>query len=541
MRKNATMKVIPVIDLFAGPGGLSYGFAGFKSADVNFRIALSIEKDEVAHRTLLLRAFLRQFQMAPDSYFKYIRGEASLEDMQDEFPQQWERARAEAKRWELGKEPFSRVSASISAALRETRDWILLGGPPCQAYSLAGRSRMKNESAFEKDHRHTLYVEYLKIVAVHAPAVFVMENVKGILSSKHGARDEASIFRQIIKDLRKPSDALKSLGELRKYLPSVAATYKIYSFSMPGESDSLRPRDFVVRSEEWGIPQRRHRVILLGVRDDVPVAPLTLGDLFQREAVAIEDVIGSMPYIRSRVSGKDSEGKWKEALLACAKLRSPKLPRAVSQRMKAVARGLIPPVRVGGRFISGAGQYRAARLTDWYANDRVGGVIQHEARQHMPKDLMRYFFAACSAATLGKSARLSEFPRQLLPKHRNAKSRKGKLDFADRFRVQISSQPSTTITSHISKDGHYYIHYDATQCRSLTVREAARLQTFPDDYFFEGSRTQQYHQVGNAVPPLLARKLAEVVARMFGSESARQLANEQKARQFTKTAAKALA
>jgi DNA (cytosine-5)-methyltransferase 1 len=144
-------------------------------------------------------------------------------------------------------------------------------------------------------------------------------------------------------------------------------------------------------------------------------------------------------------------------------------------------------------------------------------VCNHETRGHIAEDLRRYFFAAVFAATSDspRSPLLQEFPPELLPNHKNVAEALKTTKFNDRFRVQVASRPSTTVVSHISKDGHYYIHYDPTQCRSLTVREAARLQTFPDNYFFEGPRTQQYHQVGNAVPPLLARKIAKIVRKLF--------------------------
>jgi DNA (cytosine-5)-methyltransferase 1 len=129
----------------------------------------------------------------------------------------------------------------------------------------------------------------------------------------------------------------------------------------------------------------------------------------------------------------------------------------------------------------------------------------------MRSDLHRYLFASAYAKSEGRSPELSDFPAALLPDHRNVELALSGGYFADRFRVQLADRPSTTITSHISKDGHYYIHPDPTQCRSLTVREAARLQTFPDNYFFCGGRTAQYAQVGNAVPPLLARQIAGIV------------------------------
>jgi len=152
---------------------------------------------------------------------------------------------------------------------------------------------------------------------------------------------------------------------------------------------------------------------------------------------------------------------------------------------------------------------------DWYFDPKLGGVLNHSSRGHIQEDLHRYLYAAVYAQENERSPLLQDFPRNLLPKHKNVRKALKESKFNDRFRVQVKGRPATTVVSHIAKDGHYFIHYDPTQCRSLTVREAARLQTFPDNYFFEGPRTEQYKQVGNAVPPLLAKQIAEVVADLF--------------------------
>ena len=143
-------------------------------------------------------------------------------------------------------------------------------------------------------------------------------------------------------------------------------------------------------------------------------------------------------------------------------------------------------------------------------------IAQHETRGHMTSDLGRYLFAAMFGSVRGYSPKAPDFPIALSPDHRNWNSGV----FSDRFRVQLADAAATTVTSHISKDGHYFIHPDPMQCRSMTVREAARPQTFPDDYLFLGNRTQQYVQVGNAVPPFLARQISHLLLTVLSDKSA---------------------
>ena len=180
---------------------------------------------------------------------------------------------------------------------------------------------------------------------------------------------------------------------------------------------------------------------------------------------------------------------------------------------KVIGKLSVPRNDKGGMFV----EYDVTidYLSKWYLDKNIGGICNHESRSHIKEDLYRYLFASCFAKLRGRSPKLFDFPSSLLPLHENVNLGIVENKFADRFRVQLKGQPSKTITSHISKDGHYYIHPDPYQCRSLTVREAARIQTFPDNYYFCGPRTQQFHQVGNAVPPLLAKHIAEIIKTLF--------------------------
>ncbi|WBL65783.1 DNA cytosine methyltransferase [Thauera sp. WB-2] len=499
---------IPIIDLFAGPGGLGEGFASLRGRRRQpfFEIGLSIEKTQVAHRTLMLRAAFRRLRGTRDvrHYYSYIRGEIDEATFRriPAVASAFEHAVREARCLELGKSDEASIDAEIRAALNGKETWVLIGGPPCQAYSLAGRSRRANDKNFHKDEKHFLYKEYLRIIQVHRPTIFVMENVKGLLSSKHSGNP---MFEKIIADLSSPAEGLE---------------YEIRSFTKRGNSDSLEPADYLIHSERYGIPQSRHRVILLGVRKGLGVPQhQLLMPVFK--PVTVGQTIDDLPRIRSRLSRGDSTEAWRKAVQAapaCVKGWRAEDKAAMTDSMRTFAAAATSS-SAGGAFISR--KYRRPKepteLQQWLHDRSLGGICQHEARSHMASDLARYLFSAAFAHSRGYSPGLDVFPPELLPDHLNVqfRSEADVIPFKDRFRVQCRNQPATTVVAHIAKDGHYYIHYDPSQCRSLTVREAARLQTFPDNYFFAGNRTEQYTQVGNAVPPLLAYKLAKIVRNML--------------------------
>ncbi len=619
---------------------------------------MSAEKEDSAHATLRLRAFLRWFihqekrSVPPELYIEYVQAKDEgnkthpalllgrilsldpdderfmsilLDQNIDELITEMERnlsvlygqswylfaslpsyrkdrrsiARAllysiqEARKIELGAQ--SDEEAVLFKPLRdllkmhksehpESRHTVLIGGPPCQAYSNVGRVRRSKGNVvnnikeigskwtLKDDPRSWLYIEYLKMLDHISPAIFVMENVRGILSAK--IEDESGqsemVWRRLVKDLHSPQEAISNHSRTG-YIPTSDKKYIVCSLvnaknchytGKEDELDGINPASFILKASNYGVPQHRERVIILGIRKDL-VNEENLDYLLssiklepQKTSPCVFNAIGDLPPKYSHLTGyftiersrpisvkKDPENynKWLNAtqnqiknlidrvseikgrphsdLFADKKGLYGWVHETLEQAQHSIANNEVSNTSRKYNWIYAPEKLKSdCNLADWYKKTwKFNKTLNHEPRGHMDTDLGRYLFATsyAIASRLTKvnyddSARdqinLDELEKVgLLPAHKNRKS------FIDRFKVQRSEHPASTITSHIAKDGHYYIHPDPGQCRSLTVREAARIQTFPDDYFFEGSRMQQYVQVGNAVPPRLANEIAGIV------------------------------
>jgi DNA (cytosine-5)-methyltransferase 1 len=412
---------IPVIDLFAGPGGLGEGFSSLLDSKGGrvFKIKLSIEKDEPAHRTLELRAFFREFPVGevPQDYYDYLAHKISLEDLYSRHPRQAERAWLEAWHAELGGKETSdgEIDERIELALgTNTRNWVLIGGPPCQAYSLVGRSRIiggEGIEKYEEDPRHDLYRQYLRILAVHRPPIFVMENVKGLLSA---TVKKAHIFEQILADLKRPplvSGRVQKDNLEYQLFPLVANRGEV--------SGRFEPEDFVIRSEEFGIPQSRHRIIILGIRSDWPRKPDLLNP--EKTQIAIEQAIGDLPKLRSGLSKEpDSTQEWHNAICGLVKAKwflNGEMDEGLRKALAIAVMRIGADLSRGSEFVTTNAKPECHK--DWFADAKLNGVCNHDTRSHIRSDLHRYFFAAVFARKNGRSPLLDDFPTALLPEHEN--------------------------------------------------------------------------------------------------------------------------
>ena len=329
-----------------------------------------------------------------------------------------------------------------------------------------------------------------------------------MLSARLG---DKRIIDDVLLGLAKPGDFIhREFGDWPE-----APCYRLVSLMSGIQGLGCDPRAFIVRAEESGLPQTRHRVIIVGIREDED--PSRFRPLERKSPVGMDSVVGDLPRVRSRLSREpDSLEAWRSVFRGIQS--EPWFQEAKAVHGNGLAKSILSsakeilkasPSNPGSDFLRG--QTSTEWNPEWFMDHRLDGVCHHEARPHIRSDLHRYLFCSCFGEVAERSPKLPDFPSGLLPNHRNSESG----SFKDRFRVLLANLPSGTIISHLAKDGHAFIHPDPIQCRSLTPREAARLQTFPDNYYFLGGRASIFHQIGNAVPPWLARMIAEALYRVL--------------------------
>lgn len=450
-------KSLGVVDIFAGAGGLGEGFQ-----QVGFEILSSLDSNYHCCQTLRTRIVYRHLTSINQLslYSDYVCGKITMEQLCETFPILNDLWKNGVREIHLNEKNVGLECRRIARMLKTNGHGfldVLIGGPPCQAYSLVGRSRDNHRKLY--DDRHYLYRIYLRILQKLKPKIFLYENVPGLISAKSL---EGEVIHHFIEDFKKLN-------------PSYVVLRPVKSQTDLFGTDVLsidHVRDFILDASEFGVPQKRKRFIMIGIRRNFwkpnqsvfhKLWPRILQKKVNKE-VSVHDAIGDLPSLRAG-DGCDHFFRRKYAL---------------------------------GKPSSYASTLRSSTV----------GVLNHKARTHMVSDLERYYYFAKKAHKTGRNTSLTELAEnmpELLPNHRNIST------FLDRFKVQLRDKPASTVTAHIAKDGHYYIHPEPEQNRSLTVREAARLQSFPDNYYFEGPRTEQFRQVGNAVPPLFAKKIAEAI------------------------------
>lgn len=382
------------IDLFAGAGGLSEGF--YRKG---FEALVHLEIDKWACETLKTRM----------EYYGYhdIDKKVVQKDITD-----------------------SDTIEVLQEVVGNKEVDIIIGGPPCQAYSSLGRA--KDEHGMTKDPRNFLFEHYVEILNYFKPKFFVFENVTGMLTAK-------------IDNFRIVDDIVQKLGE---------------HYNLRNDLNKC-----VLNSVNYGVPQIRKRVILIGVRKDINID--------------VEDVYGSIVKTHNDIPNE------KNGLMNPVTVRD-----AISD---------LPKLLPGEGIDKVAFKFKESNdFLKKITNKNLKYLRHHVARKHNEMDMARY-----------KNMAKNKWSFKELLENMPELSHEKRRVFGNSYTVQFWDKPSRTIIAHLYKDGNQFIHPDASQQRTLTPREAARLQSFPDDFIFEGSRTEAYKQIGNAVPPLMAEAIAE--------------------------------
>lgn len=406
------------IDLFAGAGGLSEGFI-----QAGFSPVAHVEMNSFAAQTLETRAgyFYLKSQGRLDIYYDYVKGKINRSEFLKKIPEeQLKSVLCETMSDDTLPGLFDTIDNLLEAKGIKTVD-VIIGGPPCQAYSLVGRAQSSHmEKPMAEDPRNDLYKLYARFLKKYQPKMFVFENVMGILSANGGAT------------WKKVQEALCEVG------------YEI------GYHEQ--------NSKNFGVLQSRRRMIIVGWLKNSGLEYPN----FEKKTVnaTVNDILDDLAILHPGEESSD---------------------------------------------------YRTTSFSDYLSETGIrtkDDVLTHHcARTNKPRDIEIYKKTINLWNDGHKRLNYNDLPDELKT-HKNRKS------FLDRFKVVEGDDPCChTMLAHISKDGHYFIHPDIEQHRSITVREAARIQSFPDSYFFEGPRTAQFVQIGNAVPPLMAKGIAEGIKR----------------------------
>lgn len=402
-----------VIDLFAGAGGLSEGFV-----QAGFEPIAHIEMDKDACDTLRTRCcyhYLKSHGQL-DTYYNYLKGVSSRESLYASVPHE---VTDSVLNVEISDETIKPTFTKIRQLLGKRKVDLIIGGPPCQAYSLLGR----HDKKMEDDPRTLLYLQYGKFLKEFRPKGFVFENVPGLLSAKKG----------------------EHFKNLQEYFDELG--YKVH-YRMLDASD-------------YGVLQVRHRLIIVGWQKkkdlgypDIPI---------KKASAVVNDILNDLPVLRA-----------------------------------GDVQSIAPYRLTSSRYLIESG---IRRMEEPF-------VTQNITRPLNNNDAAIYSYAIKTWNKNRIRLKYTDLPTELKT-HKNEKS------FLDRFKVVDGEGYSHTLVAHLAKDGHYFIHPSIKYCRSISIREAARLQSFPDNFFFEGSRSAKFKQIGNAVPPLMAKTIATSIKQLI--------------------------